>query len=64
MCRPGTPASSTVGTSGAVAVRLSAIAANTLMWPARNCGSAVTGSTIAMSICPPTRSGMIGAVPR
>ena len=45
MCRPGTPASSTVGTSGAVAVRLFAMAANTLMRPARNCGSAVTGSS-------------------
>ena len=38
MCTPGAPASSTVGMSGAFAVRLSVKTAKILIFPARNCG--------------------------
>src|SRR5262245_63242045 len=62
MCRPGAPVSSTVGISGAVAVRLFAITAKMLMRPTRNCGIEVIGSRIAMLSVTDGGFGNVGAV--
>src|SRR5215470_5703126 len=61
---PGSPASSTVGTSGAAAMRVLASTAYALIAPARTCGREFGARSIMKSIFPATRSLIAAAAPR
>jgi hypothetical protein len=59
----GRPASSTVGMSGAAAMREFAITAMALIVPARNCGKEFPAMSNIKSICPATRSCIAKSTP-
>ena len=56
MVKPGRPASTAVGISGAAGRRLGAVTANALMLPACTSGSTLDGKSSIRSIWPATRS--------
>ncbi|MNV01778.1 hypothetical protein D3C71_919960 [compost metagenome] len=62
-CRPGTPDSATVGTSGIEARRLAEVTAMARSLPLWMCGPATTVVSNIMSTCPPITSWIAGPLP-
>src|SRR5450755_2488499 len=62
--KPGSPASASVGISGATATRLGVVTPSTLTLPSLICGRAGCRSTTMNGICPAITSSIAGTLPR